>query len=765
MRIILAEIRHVLIKERQQFPLWLPVLMAVGIGVYFALSLEPWPFMGGSLGVFFLLVGCLVRAPNLRLIFFSLMTISAGFAVAQFATLNASVELLQKRTSFIELEATINNVFETEHGVRLILHDVHPIRDHVQSIPSRIRLSVRGVSAEDRNALIPGHRISVTAMLRPPPAPHLPGSYDFQRRAYFAGIGAYGFAIGDIKALGIADRGIGERFAQFVHALRADIAARARLIAPGPSGAVAAALLTGHRGTIPENTLSHMRDAGIAHLLAISGLHIGLAAGTMFAFVRIIILLIPRWGQRWNPKKIASIAAILVAFCYAVLAGLTVPTERAFLMTGLMLVGVLIDRRGITLRSVAWAAGIILIFDPSSLIEPGFQMSFSAVIGLVSGYEWLSKRGEPARGWISRVWRYIAGVMITSVIAGAATAPFAIYHFQHVAAFGLIANMIAVPLAAFWVIPAGLIALVLYPVSWDYGPMVAMSMGIALILDVAAWVADIPGAALDVPSMPLWAMVSIALGGLWLCLWRTRLRMFGVFPILMGLTLGSASTHRPDMIIDGRGRVVALQDQEGNMSISTHRRARFTVSAWQRYSGLNTKPISWNFTGKAIHTGFRCDIHGCRYKTRDQTISVSFDESGLIEDCNKSDIIVALVPIRVSCRGVSKKIDWFDLWRHGTHAIYIQPEKTIIRSVNQVRGDRPWVVKPPPIPWPKSRLGTNKRISSSDKELLKRLEPSPDLDRKFVSQTLYSLVPTRWSRRDAANASGSLRHHRPAPPQ
>lgn len=760
MRTILLKIGQALIKERQQFPLWVPVLLAIGIGLYFALSFEPWPFFGVSLTVFMLLAGGLIRELKLRLMFFTLMTISGGFAVAQFATLNASVELLQKRTSFIELEATINSVFETERGARLILHDVHPTRDHAQPIPSRIRLSIRGISPDDRNALIPGHRVIVTAMLRPPPAPHLPGSYDFQRRAYFADIGAYGFAIGDIKTRGIAERGIGERFAQIIHALRADIAARARAIAPGPPGAVAAALLTGHRGTIPKDTLSHMRDAGIAHLLAISGLHIGLAAGTMFAFVRIIILLIPRWGQRLNAKKIASIAAILVAFCYAMLAGLTVPTERAFLMTGLMLVGVLIDRRGITLRSVAWAAGIILIFDPSSLIEPGFQMSFSAVICLVSGYEWLSKRREPARGWPSRIWRYIAGVMMTSIIAGAATAPFAIYHFQHVAAFGLIANMIAVPLAAFWVIPAGLIALVLYPFGWEYGPMLAMSHGIALILSVARWVADIPGAALDVPSMPLWAMVSIALGGLWLCIWRTRMRIFGVVPILMGLTFGSVSPNRPDMIIDGRGRVVALQDQDGIMSISTHRRARFTVDAWRRYGGLNSEPISWDFSGKTTHIGFRCDIHGCRYKTHDQTISVSFDESGLVEDCNKSDIIVALVPIRVSCTGVSKKIDWFDLWRHGTHAIYIQPENTIIRSVNQVRGDRPWVVKPPPIPWPQP-----KPISNSDTALLKRLEPSPDRGRKFVSQTLYSQAPMRWNRRDDANASGSLRHHRPLPPQ
>lgn len=749
-----------LLMERQQFPLWLPVFMGIGIAVYFALSFEPWPYSGLVTATLLLVIRVIIWHAGMRIIWVVIFTATTGFAVAQITTENTTVHLLQKRTSFIDIKATVTSVSETQFGLRLILSNIEAGVRAPEEIPNRIRLSIRQKTLPDAYVPIPGQRISVTATLRPPPAPHLPGSYDFQRRAFFQGIGAYGFGIGEIEVLGSSNGSLNARIAQYIHHLRAEIATRARSMATGPPGAVAAALLTGHRGTIPAEILGHMRDSGIAHLLAISGLHIGLAAGTMFVFVRLLILMIPRIGQRLNAKKIASVAAICVAFFYAILAGLTVPTERAFLMTSLMLIGVLIDRRGITLRSVAWAAGIILIFHPSSLLEPGYQMSFAAVICLVSGYEWLSARQKLRSSILIRLWRYVFGVMMTSVIAGAATAPFAIYHFQHVAAFGLIANMIAVPLAAFWVIPAGLISLVLYPIGLDTWPMTLMTTGIGLILDVAEAVSKIPGAAVDIAPMPPWALACIALGALWLCIWRSRIRVLGVLPIIFGVLVGGWDTQQPNIIIDGGGRVVAIHDVNGSMLVSTTNRARFTVDAWRRQSGNNVDAIPWDTTGRAMSQTLRCDIHGCRYIRYGKTISISFDESGLVEDCNKSDIIVALVPIRVSCKKVDRKVDWFDLWRNGTHAIYVTPDKTEIRSVNQVRGDRPWVVKPMP-----KRTPNQRTVNSSDRGPLGRPGPLLDPGQRYVSRSPYWPAQVRLNHPGGADALTSPRRHPPMPPQ
>lgn len=689
----------ILIVERQHFPLWLPVFTGIGIAVYFALRFEPAPFVGLYITSAFLVLLTITPNQAAKLILAALAASSIGFASAQYATSNATGGALQKRTPFIQLAGTIEAISDTRHGLRLILTDVSTDNDDI-TVPPRIRLSVRGSQAS--TPMLPGYRISTTAALRPPPPPYLPGSYDFQRRAFFADIGAYGFSIGSIEVISLPRSNVTDTLSQAIQRVRADIASRARDAYPGAAGAVSAAMLTGHRGTIPEETLSHMRDAGIAHLLAISGLHIGLAAGTIFVLIRYGIALIPIVGLRLNAKKIASVAAVMVAFGYAILAGLTVPTERAFLMTSLFLIGVIIDRKAVSLRSVAWAAGLILILHPSSLLEPGYQMSFAAVICLVSAYEWLSGRRAPDAPRRILPIRYVLGVMLTSVVAGAATAPYAIYHFQHVAAFGLIANMIAVPLAAFWVIPVGLLALFLYPFGLDHVPLTTMGTGIEIILAVARHVASLPGAAFDVAPPGDWSMILITLGGLWLCLWRSRLRLVGFAFLGLGVGGGYLTFDRPDLVVDGAGRIVALRDNTGAMYFATDTRANHTKDVWRRLTGgIQYYPEHLEYSTSSI----TCDVQGCRLLKHDKRISVSFSESGLMEDCNKSDIMVALVPIRVPCRSVERRIDWFDLWRYGTHTIYVEPNHLEIRTVNQVRGDRPWVIHPPPSKWQNKAQG------------------------------------------------------------
>lgn len=682
-------------RERQQLALWIPVGMGAGIAFYFELQREPAPFWG-LIGFAMGIVLLVVRLPQwARLIASALVASFVGFASAQFSTWVNPTKPIMKPTSFLDLTGTLENVSETQYGLRLVVSEIRSAGEVSLKIPPKIRLSARLGSEASPNPPSPGNRIRLTAALRPPPPPHFPGSYDFQRRAFFHGIGAYGFVIGEIDVLNGPEPSFKAYITHTVHKLRADIAARARNAGPGPPGAVAAAMLTGHRGTIPETTLKHMRDAGIAHLLAISGLHIGLAAGTVFIFLRLLIAAVPGVGLRLNAKKIASVGAISVAGGYAVLAGLTVPTERAFLMSSLMLIGVLIDRRAVSMRSVAWAAGLILLIHPDSLLEPGFQMSFAAVICLVSAYEQFSSQGNARGNVLKQTYRYAAGVMLTSIVAGIATAPFAIFHFQHVAVFGLIANVIAVPLAAFWVMPAGLLALALYPIGLEYWPLVIMSEGIRVILLVAETVAALPGAASDIIPPPTNALLCIVLGGLWLCLWRSRLRILGIIPISLGVLMAISPNDSPNVIVDGRGRIVAVVGPAREFYVSTQLRAKYSLNTWiRRHGGGEVAP--WNQEGQLSSETLRCDVNGCRLNVSGKTISISLNEAGLMEDCLTSDVIVALVPIRTSCHLPEKTIDWFDLWRYGTHAVYIEGKNITVQTVNQMRGKRPWVVQPPP---------------------------------------------------------------------
>lgn len=686
--------------ERGQWALWLPAAFGVGIAGFFALPMDP-PLWAGPLVASIAAVAWrTARHDGWRACGIAFLAAALGFSAAAWRTERVAAPQLRTHLGPVAIAGAVAAVEPSLAGGKVVLEQVWIKGLAAAATPHSIRISVRAGS--DALARIgPGDRISALAILRPPPPPVMPGAFDFQRRAYFLGIGAYGFVLGDISRGDGRPSGVWGVVVRLVAAARHDIAARARAAAPKASGAVAAALLTGHRGSIPEATLGIMRDAGIAHLLAISGLHIGLVAGIVFGFARLTVAAVPWVGLRLNAKKAAALLAIPAAFAYAVLAGFTVPTERAFLMTGLMLAGILIDRRALSLRTLAWAALIILAFRPESLIGPGFQMSFAAVTALIAGYAWLAERrragGDVRRaGLMSAVGRYFGGVLITTLIASAATAPLAVYHFQHVAAFGLIANALAVPLAALWVMPAGVAALAGMPFGLEAAPMWIMLQGIDVILVTAEWVAALPGAALDVAAPPPWTLLLVVAGGLWLTLWRTGWRLIGLPALLLGLC-GPMMAQVPDILIDGDARIVAVRgegvDQKQILLVSSSRAGKFEAAAWQRRLGRAEAPRLWPQSPERAISGLRCDADGCTLRRLNRTMSIALAASGLEDDCRHSDLVIATVPVRISCRPPWGVIDRFDLWRLGTHAIYLSRDGPDILSVNGERGDRPWVIR------------------------------------------------------------------------
>ena len=374
----------------------------------------------------------------------------------------------------------------------------------------------------------------------PPPRPAAPGAFDFARFAYFQGLGAVGFALGDARRIapsgqdGPPNESI-DAPSGSMERLRYAIAERIRAALTGERGAVAVALITGFREGIPESVEQNMRDSGLAHLLAISGLHVGLVAGTVFLLVRGGCALVPAIALRWPIKKWAAVSAAAVAFGYLFLAGATEPTQRAFLMLLITVIGICLDRGSISMRLVAWAALFILLLSPESLLSVSFQLSFAAVTALVAVYETITARrewaaNEPARVQSagSRFPRYALQLGLSSMIATLATAPFALYHFNRVAGYGLLANLAAVPLTAFVIMPLGLLAVFLMPLGLEAGPLYLMGQGIGAVLWVARQVASLPGAATLVPAFPHWGLVAVTLGGLWLCIWRGPWRWLGL---------------------------------------------------------------------------------------------------------------------------------------------------------------------------------------------------------------------------------------------
>jgi competence protein ComEC len=431
-----------------------------------------------------------------------------------------------------------------------------------------------------------------------------------------------------------------------------------------------------------------MQAAGMAHLLAISGLHLGLVAGTVFFAGRIVLALIPPLALRWPTKKIAASLALGTALVYLLLTGATVPTQRAFIMTALMLVAVMLDRNPFSMRLVAWSALLVLMLQPESLLGPSFQMSFAAVIALIAVYE--TGVGRPPAGAAGLDWRllmYVAGVVLTTIIASTATAPFAIFHFSRLPTFSILANVLAVPLTAFWIMPLGLLAMLLMPFGLAGGCLVLMGVGIELMLDIAAWTAAVPGAVVMLPRPPIASLVLVVLGGLWLALWRTGWRRLGLAPVLLGVLL--AAVHRqPDILIDARGLLIALRLEDGRLALSPWKKDGWVTEDWLRGAGQE-EAAAWPEDGALASGMLRCDAFGCIYRRDGHAIAFTRAAEALPEDCARNELVISYPRIE-ACADGTPLIGPKALREAGGLALWLEPGRIERLSVREVRGERPW---------------------------------------------------------------------------
>lgn len=681
--------------ERERWPLWLPVCFGLGIALYFGLPTEP-PFWLGSAGslaclVVFLLLGRRVTA---RFAGLALLVFCFGLAAAQMRSAWVEAPVLDGRWGPAALTAEVLAVEQRERGWRFLLRPLAMEGLEPSAYPAKVRVTALRVEGAPR----PGDSVTLRARLRAPSPPSMPGTFDFARQAYFQQLGGIGFALGPLRTLPepgreASSRSLADRWSLFWAEARQAIAARITALLPGQSGAVAVALVTGQRGGLAEATREDMRGAGLAHLLAISGLHMGLVAGLLFFSLRAGLTLVPGLALHRPIKKWAAVAAGLGAFIYLCLVGGTIPAQRAFLMISIVLLAVLLERRAISLRLVALAALVVLLLAPESLVSASFQMSFAAVIALVSVYEtWERRRFRKVpveRTLLRRFGLYVVGVAVTSLVAILATSAFAAFHFQRLALFGLLANLLAVPLTAFVIMPAAVIGMVLMPFGLEAIGFVPMGWGIDLLLILAEAVAGLPAAHVQVPPMPLWGLAAVTLGGLWLCLWQNSWRLLGVVAILLGAT--SPATFAPaDLLVSGDGRQVALRDLEGRLWVPDQRAGRFTLDIWRR-GNYSRQLETWPRDGAVAGGLLRCDPLGCLHQGLHGKAAVSRDPLGAADDCAAVDVMVSLEPLRRQpCSAPALVVDRFDLWRNGAHAIRLTPQGPRADTVRDDQGERPW---------------------------------------------------------------------------
>lgn len=715
--------------ERRGF-LWLPVAFAIGIGLYFGAAHEPSPIVAAGLAA--LLTG-LAFAMRERAVAFHLLSglaaIAVGFALATLHTARIAHPVLPEQliaaevSGFVE-RAELRNRDGKQNG-RIVLR-VTALERAGERRPERVRVTLPGTPPAV------GSHVTLRATLGPPPGPAYPGGYDFGRDAWFDGIGATGFAFGkarDSTAPEAAPSGLG--FAAWLEQVRAAMAARIGAALSGDTGAIAVALVTGLRGGVSEGVEEAMRISGLSHILSISGLHMALVATTTFLLVRALLALFPALALHWPIKAIAAMPAIAAATFYLVLSGNEVPTQRSYVMTLLVLAGVMIGRPALTLRTLAIAALIVLAAAPATLLDPGTQMSFAATLALVAAHEAFGRRlinSVGARTPIGgKTLRYVGALFLTSLVAGLATAPYAAFHFQRLAPFSLLANLAAAPLVSLIVMPFGLMGALLMPLGLDGLAWRAMGFGIDGMRYIADTVAAWPDADRGLPAFPLAALTLFSLALVCLCLLRTRLVLIAPLLAAAGLWVGSLA-ERPDLLVDATGKTVAVRGLDGRLALMGDRQpavlaGRFAAEQWLSAEGDRAALV----TSGASLAEPSCDRLGCVLPMSDgRKATLSLSRESLADDCRLVAVLVTPFEPPDGCAAHIVRIE--PDGRSGAQALYLAAEGPRIARARSANVQRPWMPTPQLAADPPGRPKTVDPGAAADTQSLPPAEPpvAPD---------------------------------------
>lgn len=661
--------------EQGRFALWLPVTMVAGAVWYLSAGAEPAWWVGpglAGLGV------ALALRPPARPVGLLLLALGLGFASAQSAAWRAPrlVELPGRATL---VEGRVAAVDVLAEGRRVMLEQ--PRLDGGATLPRSLRIRLR---RGDVGEIATGDRLQLRAVLMPPAPPAWPGGWDLQRDDFFAGIGGYGYALGPAEVLRHGrPAGLGgwmQRAREAIGArISADLAAQGATVA-----AIATTLLTGSTHGIAEADRAAFRNSGLAHLLAIAGLHIGIVMGLAFGATRLGLAAWEYAALRWPTKQLAALAALAAGGLYLLLTGAHVPILRSFAMACLVTLGVLAGRRALSLRGLGLAMAAVVLLQPQAVVGVSFQMSFGAVLALIAGYEalrpWFARlRGDG--GWRRRMLHHGAALVVTSALAGSASAPFGAYHFGHVQLYFVVANLVAVPLVAVWVMPAGMLGLLLMPLHLEALALVPMGWGIQAVLWVARTVAGWPAAVLAAPHMAGWGLALLALGMAWLGIWRSRLRLLGIAGIVLGLA-SPWLDRPPDLLVSADARLVGEHGPAGTFIEAAKGASDFTRDAWlQLWAVEQAGPIPG------------CTATHCLLRPRPGAVpAMLLRGPGDAQACQAA-LVISSEPTSLPCR--DKVIDRFSVYRDGAYAVWLERDGALVLSDRTARGERPWVIPLP----------------------------------------------------------------------
>ncbi|MBQ7633535.1 MAG: ComEC/Rec2 family competence protein [Alphaproteobacteria bacterium] len=636
--------------EQEQLTAWVPFCFAAGIALYFALPTEPNIWF--SLGIFelWLLLFYLLRRKNLHLLFLSGLVFCLGFMNIQAHTLYQSrrIENISEK-SVTYLRGQIKNISRSEKGkIRLLLYNT---ADFDRQLKGDFRITIMPAP---QNIQI-GQCVEMIATIFPrEPLPIL-GGYQLDRKYFYENLSAIGYSNSETFIIDCPQNTTHNKFITALNTLRQQITQYISTILTPVQCGIADAILIGERTNISKQILNNFRDSGLAHFLSVSGLHLGAIAGLVFFMVRFLLALFPAIALRFDIKKIAAIVAVLFSAFYLLISGMAIPAQRAFIMTTVVLIGVVFNRQAISLRMVSFAALMILIISPQALISIGFQMSFAAVYALVSFYESYKRRPYQKRGIFSTIWLYLSGVVICDFVASLATAPFALYHFHRLALYTSLGNLLAGPLIGLYLLPVMLMCLTALPLHLAFYPLKLLGVGLNLLNQITDWVAHLPHSVWQTDALPFWGFMLIVLGGFWLCVWKRNWRWWGLVPIIIGIVPLFMAQPQPDMVFSPYAADIAVRDNANDLILLPRQNDSWIKSLWQE--NLQLKPLSRREQNNFIVDDLQCTDEHCIYKD-----AVTFDAGG--------NITLNGEPIDNTAGGyiyLGKNPHWQPLWNNKKH--------------------------------------------------------------------------------------------------
>jgi len=616
--------------HRRLFLLW-PYAVIAGLAISLATPEEPQPWVLATVGA--LIAICLILARRRAAVLHGLTLAGAFWAGVSLLSIHAALfgTAMLVRPAYGTYEMRVDEIVsELETGTRAIVSSITPTGTS-RAVPMR---RARIVITEGP-ALAPGDIIRAPVRFYAVPGPVIPNGFDSQFHAFFDGVGAYGNATGAVERVASGSDSAPERV---IDGIRRGIAARIDADLKQPTAGIARALITGDQSAVSDEARETMAAAGLAHVLSVSGLHLTIVAGLVLVTLRGGLALVSGIHRFVSVKRVAAAGAVVAALGYFAISGGNVAALRSTIMLVLVLGAIVFGRRALTMRNVAIAALIVIATDPASVFRPSFQLSFAAVVALIGAWELMRPPEGRNQSLLGRTGGYLWGIVLTSLIAGAATLLFSVYHFQQTSPLGVLGNLFTLPLVGFVMMPFAVLATLAMPFGWEAPFLAVMGWSIDRMLELGGLVA---GWSTGLDASPLLAPIALLLGLAalaWFTFFLSWHRLLAPVLLLPAVLL-FALDRPPDVLIADTTQAVALRG-DADLELVAGKGASFAVNVWRETYG------------EAIEPGalLRCDSVGC-FGTSGRGFSVAIvrDPAGFYEDCGLADLLIARRTVPANC--------------------------------------------------------------------------------------------------------------------